>query len=201
MQVEVGVELLELSLARVLERLLERVAQGARGGLIAARAGAMTAACRFVGVFGRGWVGRSDDRAVLACGAVKRFELAVRDPDELREQLIQRVEIPVAEDLPPHIAKPVQDGRVDDAVVGARLQIDGRAPAMSRVSGWPAIAAARSCSANAGRITSVTAAASAWRMNRPRSVPVGCSRTPWASMRGSSSSRRSIASCRSPASL
>ena len=43
----------------------------------------------------------------------------------------------------------------------------------------------------------MTAAWSAWRTNRPRSVPGGCSRTPWASMRGSSSSRRSIASCRS----
>ena len=43
----------------------------------------------------------------------------------------------------------------------------------------------------------MTAARSAWRTNRPRSVPTGCSRTPWASMRGSSTSRRSIASCRS----
>ena len=43
----------------------------------------------------------------------------------------------------------------------------------------------------------MTAAASAWRTNRPRSVPGGWSRTPWASMRGSSNSRRSTASCRS----
>ena len=128
LQVEVGVELLELSLAHVLERLLDRVAQGAGCGLLAARAGAMTATCRFVGVFGWGWVGRSDDRAVLLRGSVKRFELAVRDPDELREQLIQPVEIPVAEHLPPPIAQAAQDGRVDDAVVGARLQIRGRAP-------------------------------------------------------------------------
>src|ERR1700716_1860827 len=34
-------------------------------------------------------------------------------------------------------------------------------------------------------------------LNRPRSVSGGNSRTPWASMRGSSSSRRSAASCRS----
>ena len=88
----------------------------------------MIAAARFVAVFGWGWVGRADDRAVLACGAVKRLELAVRDPDELREQLIQRVEILLAEDLPPHVAQPVQGGRVEDAVVGAGLQIHGGAP-------------------------------------------------------------------------
>ena len=64
-------------------------------------------------------------------------------------------------------------------------------------AGWPAVAAASSWPANAGRITSITAVSSARRTNRPRTVPGGCSRTPWASMRGSSSSRRSIASCRS----
>ena len=78
--------------------------------------------------FGWGWVGRPDDRSVLACGAVERLEVAVRDPDELREQLIERVEILVAEDLPPHLPQAVKDGGVDDAVVGARPQIHGRAP-------------------------------------------------------------------------
>ena len=41
LEVEVRVELLELFLARAFERLLERFAQGARCGLLAARAGAV----------------------------------------------------------------------------------------------------------------------------------------------------------------
>ncbi len=53
---------------------------------------------------------------------------------------------------------------------------------------------------NAGRITSITAACSARRTNRPRSESGGNSRTLWASIRGSSSSRRSTASCRTPGS-
>ena len=60
-------------------------------------------------------------------GAVQRLELAVRDPDEPREQLIQCREIPVAENVPPHVAQSVEDGRVEDAVVGAGLQVHGRA--------------------------------------------------------------------------
>ena len=37
-------------------------------------------------------------------------------------------EVLVAEHRRHTLAQPVQDGRVDDAVVGARLQVDGRAP-------------------------------------------------------------------------
>jgi hypothetical protein len=103
LQVDVGVELLELLVARPFQCLLERFAQRASGGLIAATAGRLIAARCLVAVFGSGWVTWSDDRAVLAGGAVERLELAVRDPDELREQLIQPVEIVVVEDLPPRI--------------------------------------------------------------------------------------------------
>ena len=73
------------------------------------------------------WVGRSDDRAVLVRGVVERVELAVRDPHEPCEQLLQPVQIPVSEDFAPPIPQTVQDGRVHDAVVGARLQVHGRA--------------------------------------------------------------------------
>jgi hypothetical protein len=99
----------------------------------------ITARC-FVAFFGRGWVGRSDDRSVIACGPVERLELAVRDPDQLREQLIQRVEILLAEDLPPHVAQAVQGGRFDDAVPVPRLQVHGGAPghvARERPAGQP----------------------------------------------------------------
>jgi hypothetical protein len=60
-------------------------------------------------------------------GVVERVELAVRDPHEPCEQLLQTVHIPVAEDLAPPIPQTVQDGRMHDAVVGARLQVHGRA--------------------------------------------------------------------------
>ena len=43
---------------------------------------------------------------------------------------------------------------------------------------------------------SVTAAASARATKRPRTLAGGCSRTPWASIRGSSSSRRSVGELR-----
>ena len=69
--------------------------------------------------------------------------------------------------------------------------------ARSRLGAAPAARLASICSANAGRITSTTAACSARRTNRPRSESGGKSRTPCASIRGSSSSRRSMASCRS----
>ena len=78
MQVEVGVELLELSLARLFQCLFERFAQRARRGLITATAGRLVTARCLVAFLGWRWVGRSDDRAVLACGAVERVELAVR---------------------------------------------------------------------------------------------------------------------------
>ena len=119
--------MLELPLARLFQCPLERVAQRRRARLLTAPSGPGIAIGWLSGTFGWWWVGRADDRAVLARCAVKRFELAVGDPDEPGEELVQPVEIPVAEDLPPDVAQAVEDGRVDDAVVGACLQVHGRA--------------------------------------------------------------------------
>ncbi len=72
-------------------------------------------------------VGRSDDLAVLAGCLVEAVELAVGDPHDPGVQLVERAEVVIAEHRPPQLAEAGQVGRVDDPVVGAGLQVDGRA--------------------------------------------------------------------------
>ena len=84
------------------------------------------------------------------------LELAVGDPDDSGEQLVERREVPVAEHLLPDVAERVEDGRVEDAVVGARLQVHGRAA--GHVAGQRPAGGRRgraAAPANAGRITSI----------------------------------------------
>ena len=141
LQVEVLVELLELPLGRLLERLPERLAERARRRSSASPAllssaaplprGAVAVAVVLAGPFdcpsaGGGSAG-SDDRAVVAGGAVERVQIAVVDPDDSGEQLVERGEVRFAEHLLPHGPDGVEDGRCEDAVVGARLQVHARA--------------------------------------------------------------------------
>ena len=75
-----------------------------------------------------GWrVGRSDDRSVVAGGAVERLQIAIVDPDDSGEQLVERREVRVAEHLLPDGPDGFEDGRCEDAVMGARLQVHARA--------------------------------------------------------------------------
>ena len=73
-------------------------------------------------------------------------------------------------------------------------------PARSRLTAPTVSASSISASLSRGRITSTAAAAIARRMNRPRRVLCGNSRTPLASIRGSSSNCRSTASWQSASS-
>ena len=58
---------------------------------------------------------------------VERVELAVCDPDHAGIEVVERAQVVVAERLAPNVAEAVERGRVDDAVVGAGLQVDGGA--------------------------------------------------------------------------
>ena len=146
-------------------------------------------------------LGLTDDLPVPLGGGVEPLEVAVGDPDDARVELVERGEVVVAEHALPDGAHRFEDAWVEDAVVGAGLEVHSAAGCEVAARRGACCAGSRAiCSANAGRITSTTAACSARRTNRPRSESGGKSRTPCASIRGSSSSRRSIASCRSPGS-
>ena len=73
------------------------------------------------------FVGLADDSPVLAGRVVEPLELAVGDPHDPGVQVVERSQVVVAEHGSPQLAKPVEVGGVDDPVVGAGVQIDGRA--------------------------------------------------------------------------
>ena len=136
LQVDVRVKLLELPLGRPLERLLERLAERPRrrrafaGAAVLARgAGAIVHVLAVPVRLAVGWrrVGGSDDRAVLAGGAVERVQVAVVDPDDPGKQLVERGEVSVAEHLAPRGSDGVERRWCEDAVVGAGLQVHARA--------------------------------------------------------------------------
>ena len=147
-------ELLELAAAGRGDRLLERLGQRARRrarrvvaaaalagrrssagplppsvpvGAVARPRGAV--ALRVVVAVARAVaVGRADDRAVLARGAVERVVVAVGDPDQPREQRVERAAGRRAPSTVCQIgSSPASAGRVGGAVVGAGAQVDGGA--------------------------------------------------------------------------
>jgi len=59
----------------------------------------------------------------------ERLDLAVRDPDHARVEGVRRAHVGGSEDLPPDDVEHRQRGRVDNAIVGAGLQVGHRAPA------------------------------------------------------------------------
>ena len=210
LEVDVLVELLELAGAGGRDRLLERVGERPAPARPPRSLGpspspglglspAFTGSSGVASSAGARWrVGLADDSPVLAGRLVEPLELAVGDPHEPGVQVVERAEVVLAEHRAPQLAaarsgRPGRRSRSGCGPAGRRSRARrGRASAAGR-----AAASSSTCSANAGRITSTTAACSARRTNRPRSESGGNSRTPWASIRGSSSSRRSTASCRS----
>ena len=69
----------------------------------------------------------ADDSPVLAGRLVEPLELAVGDPDEPCGQVVERLQVALAEHRAPHRAERVERDGPDDPVVGAGLQVDGRA--------------------------------------------------------------------------
>ena len=139
-EVDVLVELLDLRRASARDRLLDRVGErpSARPNVGAALApagvaiaGGSASPSTFAGcpvaIAGVRWrVGRSDDLAVLAGCLVEAVELSVGDPHDPGVQLVERAEVVITEHRPPQLTEAEQIGRVDDPVVGAGLQVDGR---------------------------------------------------------------------------
>ena len=146
---EIGllVELLELGGARLARARRASASSGSPSGLAVGGCG----------------VGFADDLAVLACRRGERGDVAVGDPDHARVEVVERAQVGLAEDLRPGLGQAGEGAGVDDRVVRARLQVD--AGARGRVARDGASAArARGMSA------SVTAAASARAMKRPRTL-------------------------------
>ena len=139
-EVDVLVELLDLRRASARDRLLDRVGERPRvppnvGAALAPAgvpiAGGSASPSTFAGcpvaIAGIRWrVGLSDDLAVLAGRLVEPVELSVGDPHDPGVQLVERAEVVITEHRPPQLAEAGQIGRVDDPVVGAGLQVDGR---------------------------------------------------------------------------
>ena len=210
LEVDVLVELLELAGAGGRDRLLERVGERPRAGPVAGGRGRRLRRGRPLPRLHRILRARQPRRRSVAGRARRRFA-GTRGPRRRAARARRRGSTRPwrtgrrarggrARRAPRATARrsPVRVAGVDDPVVGARSQVDGRARgevARQRLTERPRARAP--APVNAGRITSVTAACSARRTNRPRSESGGNSRTPWASIRGSSSSRRSTASCRS----
>ncbi len=89
---------------------------------------AFTGSCGLAGRAGaRLRVGLANDSPVLAGGFVEAVELAVADPDHLGVEVVERLQVFPAEHGPPHEAERVERCRLEDPVVGAGLQVDGRA--------------------------------------------------------------------------
>ena len=137
-EVDVLVELLDLSGAGGRDGLLKRVGERPRGcsaaGLVAvvlagtAVARRVRASSGFAGAAAsRGRVGWSDDLPVGASGFVEAVELPVGDPDDPGVQVVERREVFLAEHRTPHRPERVEHGRLDDPIVRAGLQVDGRA--------------------------------------------------------------------------
>ena len=71
--------------------------------------------------------GFAHDSPVLACRVVEPLELAVGDPQEPGVEVVERLEVGLAEDRAPDRLQRGERLRVDDPVVGARVQVDVRA--------------------------------------------------------------------------
>ena len=136
-EVDVLVELLDLSGAGGRDRLLERVGERPRGcsgaGLVAVvlagmpRTRRVRASSGFAGAAGsRGRVGCSDDLPVGAGGFVEAV-----GPVGIQTTLAYRSSSAARSSSPStarqHRPERVEHGRLDDPVVGAGLQVDGRA--------------------------------------------------------------------------
>jgi hypothetical protein len=123
-EVDVVVELLELSVACRRDRLLERVAEGARRANISIRAVVISfpfagitpiaaGAIALAATRSRSWLLRlADDLPVRARRAVEPLEVAVGDPDHARVELVQRGEIVGPEHALPHAAHRDEDAGV-----------------------------------------------------------------------------------------
>jgi hypothetical protein len=136
-EVDVVVELLELVGARQAGRLLERVGERARtGSSVGANSGpfafrpfpAFTGSCPLRGGARARWRFRfAHDSPVLACRLVEPLELAVGDPQQPGVEVVERSEVGLAEDRAPDRLQRGERLRLDDPVVGARLQVHVRA--------------------------------------------------------------------------
>ena len=131
-EVDVLVELFQLSGPGVRDRLLERVGERARvGSTVGASSVALargrpspafTGSCPLRGTARARWrFGFADDSPVLACRVVEPFELAVGDPQEPGVEVVERSEVGLAEDRAPDRLQRGERLRVDDPVVGARV--------------------------------------------------------------------------------
>ena len=130
-EVDVLVELFQLSGPGVRDRLLERVGERARVGStvgaspVALARGrpspAFTGSCPAGTARARWRFGFADDSPVLARRVVEPFELAVGDPQEPGVEVVERLEVGLAEDRAPDRLQRGERLRVDDPVVGARV--------------------------------------------------------------------------------
>ena len=137
---EIDVELLELSVARGGDRLLERVGERARRAATGSLAsvGHVGPASTTLVMGGPGRVagsasgrrrllGLADDPPIGAGGGVEPVKVAVRAPDDARVQIVERRKVLSPEHPVPHSVHRFEDGWVEDAVVGARLEVHSAA--------------------------------------------------------------------------
>ena len=125
-EVDVLVELFQPSGPGVRDRLLERVGERARVGSTLGASPVALARGRpspaFTATARARWrFGFADDSPILARRVVEPFELAVGDPQEPGVEVVERLEVGLAEDRAPDRLQRGERLRVDDPVVGARV--------------------------------------------------------------------------------